>query len=56
MLESVCKDAADEGFDFFEAYVNKEFIYTDHDFRGPLPMYEKCGFTIYDERDGKVVV
>ena len=56
LLERVCKDSADDGFDFVEAYVNKEFIYTDHDFRGPLEMYEKCGFTKYAEREGKVVV
>lgn len=56
LLERVCKDAADDGFDFVEAYVNKKFIYTDHDFRGPLAMYEKCGFTKYAEREGKVVV
>jgi GNAT superfamily N-acetyltransferase len=56
LLERVCKDAAEDGFDFVEAYVNKKFIYTDHDFRGPLAMYEKCGFTKYAEREGKVVV
>lgn len=56
LLEHVCKDAADDGYDFVEAYVNKKFIYTDHDFRGPLAMYEKCGFYKYAEREGKVVV
>lgn len=56
LLERVCKDATDDGFDFVEAYVNREFIYTDHDFRGPLAMYEKCGFTKCAEREGRVVV
>lgn len=56
LLERVCKDAAEDGFDFVEAYVNKEFIYTDHDFRGPLEMYKKCGFTVCAEKDGRVVV
>jgi GNAT superfamily N-acetyltransferase len=56
LLERVCKDAADDGFDFVEAYANKEFVYEDHDFRGPLAMYEKCGFTRCAERDGRVVV
>lgn len=56
LLERICKDAADDGFDFVEAYANKEFIYTDHDCRGPLAMYEKCGFTKYAEREGRVVV
>lgn len=56
LVERVCKDAADDGFDYVEAYINKEFIETDHDFMGPLAMYEKCGFDIYTERGGKVVV
>lgn len=59
LLERVCKDAAEEGFDFVEAYVYKKFpdtIDTGEDFRGPLAMYEKCGFTQYAERDDKVVV
>jgi GNAT superfamily N-acetyltransferase len=56
LLERVCKDAAEDGFDYVEAYVNKEFIEADHDFRGPLAMYDKCGFTRYAERDGRVVV
>lgn len=56
LLEQVVKDAAEDGFDFVEAYVNKNFVHTDHDFRGPLAMYEKCGFTKYAEREGKVVV
>jgi GNAT superfamily N-acetyltransferase len=56
LLERVCADAADDGFDFVEAYINKEFVYTDHDFRGPPAMYEKCGFTWCAEREGKVVM
>lgn len=54
MLNYVCQDAADNGFDFVEAYTNKTFA--DHDFRGPLAMYIKCGFVKYAEKDGKVVV
>ncbi|MDW7656724.1 MAG: GNAT family N-acetyltransferase [Bacillota bacterium] len=44
LVERVCRDAADEGFDYVEAYINKEFVEADHDFRGPLAMYQKCGF------------
>lgn len=32
LLERVCQDAAADGFDFVEAYVNKEFTETDHEF------------------------
>jgi len=54
LTERVCKDAADEGFDFVEAYANES--YSALDFRGPLTMYEKCGFKKCAEREGKVVV
>ena len=56
LLERVCTDAANEGIDYVEAYINKEFVESDHDFRGPLKMYEKCGFTVRAEREGRVVV
>lgn len=56
LLKRVCQDAAADGFDFVEAYVNREFTETDREFRGPMKMYEKCGFCIYSEREGKVVM
>lgn len=56
LVDRVCKDAAADGFDFVEAYVNGNFVDTASDFRGPLTMYEKCGFYKFAERDGKVVV
>ena len=56
LVERICKDAADDGFDFVEAYVNKNFTDTAHEFRGPLAMYEKCGFTRSAEREGRIVV
>ena len=56
LLERVCQDAATDGFDFVEAYVNRKFTVTDHEFRGPLAMYEKCGFNKQAEREDKVVM
>lgn len=56
LLERVCKDAANDGFDFVEAYVDKTLNDTAEDFRGYLAMYEKCGFTKSAEREGKIVV
>lgn len=56
LLKRVCQDAAEEGFDFVEAYANKVFTDTVHECNGPLAMYEKCGFRIVAERDGKAVV
>jgi len=54
LLEYVCMDAAKEGFDFVEAYANKEN--TDHACRGPFEMYEKCGFFQAGEKEGRIVM
>jgi len=54
LVERVCKDAAEEGFDFVEAYAKKER--DPLDFSGPLAMYEKCGFGVSAEREGRVTV
>ena len=56
LLKQVCQDAAIDGFDFVEAYAHERFDAVAHDFRGPLAMYEKCGFAKQAERDGRVVV
>ncbi len=56
LLERVCKDAADDGFDFVEAYPNKRFINVFRDFMGPLEMYQKSGFTIQEEMEDILVV
>lgn len=56
LVERICKDAAEDGFDFVEAYVNDTFTDVAHDFRGPRNMYKKCGFTKFAEQDGKVVM
>ena len=55
LLEYVCQDAAVEGFDFVEAFPYKEFTEAK-DHRGPIAMYEKCGFRKCAEQEGKVVV
>lgn len=56
LIERGCQDAAHDGFDFVEAYVNKNFISTAEDFRGPSEMYEKCGFYKHAEQDGRAVM
>jgi ribosomal protein S18 acetylase RimI-like enzyme len=60
LLARVCGDAADEGFDFVEAYPNKEFINEFHAFMGPRSMYEKFGFTVCaeygDEYENRIVM
>ena len=56
LLKSVCEDAAQDGFDFVEAYPNKEFMSTQDDYMGPIKMYENLGFTAYYEIGPKLVM
>lgn len=56
LVQHICEDAAREGFDFVEAYVNESFVSTIEDFRGPIKMYEKCGFVKTAEMNGKAVM
>lgn len=56
LLECVCQDAAAEGFDFVEAYVDRNSDAEETDFRGSVALYKKCGFYMQAERSGRVVV
>lgn len=56
LLERVCKDAEKDGFDFVEAYPNKNFVDTASDFMGPVSLYEKKGFTGVYEIENKIVM
>lgn len=56
LVQQICEDAAKDGFDYVEAYVNVDFVNTIEDFRGPIGMYEKCGFVKTGERNGKAVM
>ena len=56
LVQRICADAAAEGFDFVEAYVHEDFISIIEVFRGPLKMYEKCGFEKTGKRNGKAVM
>jgi len=49
LLERVCKDAAQDGFDFVEVYPYKESSYQSSNFGGHFEMYQKNGFTVYHE-------
>jgi GNAT superfamily N-acetyltransferase len=48
-VERVCQDAAQDGFDFVEAYPNKSFMGEVEDYLGPVESYRKNGFTVYHE-------
>ena len=54
LVERVCRDAAADGFDFVEAYVNKDCA--EGHFQGPLALYEKCGFRRHAKRGGRIVM
>ena len=56
LLERVCYDAIQDGFDFAEAYPNKELINEAEDFKGPIELYSKSGFTVYVETEQKLVM
>ncbi len=56
LLERVCKDAAQDGFDFVEAYPYKESSYQSSDFGGHFEMYKKCGFQVSLETEKGLVM
>ncbi|MDR2687858.1 MAG: GNAT family N-acetyltransferase [Oscillospiraceae bacterium] len=51
LVRRVCEDAAADGFDFVEAYANKNSA--EGHFQGPLALYETCGFSRHAEGKGK---
>lgn len=56
LLKFVCQDAAADGFDFVEAPAMADYEnFPDAICWGHLAMYEKCGFSIHAEKDGKYV-
>lgn len=56
LLERVCRDAADDGFDSVEAYPNREFVDVFRDFMGSVDMYSKCGFIMHEETEDRIVM
>jgi len=56
LLERVCRDAAQDGFDYVEAYPNKEFANEAEDFMGPAEVYKKSGFTVHYETERQFVM
>lgn len=56
LLARVCNDAQNDGFDFVEAYPNKEFASIEDDFMGTVSMYEKVGFESCYETGNKLVM
>ncbi|WMJ86040.1 GNAT family N-acetyltransferase [Anaerocolumna sp. MB42-C2] len=56
LLESVCKDAAQDGFDFVEVYPYKESSYQSSNFGGHFEMYKKAGFYVLKETEQGLIM
>lgn len=56
LLERVCDDALQDGFDFVEAYPFKTSAYQSSDFGGYIEMYQKNGFYISSDTDKGIVM
>ncbi len=56
LLDRVCQDAAEDGFDVVEAYPKKVFVSEAEDFMGPVELYRRCGFSVFYETDGQLVM
>jgi ribosomal protein S18 acetylase RimI-like enzyme len=56
LLTRVCQDAAQDGFDFVEAYPNKEGTAESEDFVGCADMYKKSGFIVYYETEQRLIM
>ena len=54
LLAYICQDAAADGYDFIEAHT--QINLTDDGLRGPLALYEKCGFSRYAEHGNDVML
>lgn len=56
LLARVCQDAAENGFDCVEAYPKKVFVSAAEDFMGPVELYRRSGFSVYDETEHQLVM
>ena len=56
LLEQVCTDAAQDGFDFVEAYPYKESNWQSSNFGGHFEMYRKHGFHVTVETEQGLVM
>lgn len=56
LLERVCQDAFDEGFDVVEAYPYHHKGNLSSDFGGYVEMFLKCGFEYYLDTDKGIIM
>lgn len=56
MLEKVIADAKNDGYEYLEAYPNKQEADMYYSYVGPLKLYEKYGFELYTETKWRLVL
>ncbi len=56
LLERVCRDAVQDGFDYVEVYPYKESSYQSSDFGGHFEMYKKSGFYVSSKAEQGLVM
>ena len=56
LLEKVCIDATEEGYNFLEAYPGKQIDNEQRNYHGPYPLYEKTEFSLYKELEKEYIV
>ncbi len=56
MLEKVIADAKSDGYEYLEAYPNKQEADMYYSYVGPLKLYEKYGFESYTETKWRLVL
>lgn len=56
LLTRVCRDAAEEGYFYIEAYPIKGEPDVFENYHGPFRLYQKLGFTLYKELEQNCVV
>lgn len=55
LLERVVQDAREDGYEYLEAYPNKEDTDMFYNYVGPVGLYQKFGFEKYGETDERFI-
>ena len=56
LLERVIEDAKQDGFEYIEAYPNKEETDIYFNYVGPMGLYKKLGFELFAETKWRAVL
>lgn len=56
LLRQVCEDAIQDGYNCIESYPNKVESDMYYNYAGPMPLYQKLGFTIVGETEQRYIM